>query len=60
MTGDEDFTNAVEMAKESLAQTIIYFATDSTYGIFGSKKLNRTADDRVRMDLDFLEECAMG
>jgi len=59
ISGDEDFATAVELAQEELCNVIVYFASDSEYGIYGSQKLNYVASDRVRMDLDFLEECAM-
>ncbi len=58
VSGDEDLTAAIEMVKENLAQAIVYFSSDSDYGIYGSAKLSSAADDRKQMDLDFLEECA--
>lgn len=59
ISGDEDFAAAVELAQEELCNVIVYYASDNNYGIYGSQKLNYIASDRVRMDLDFLEECAM-
>ena len=59
LSGDEDFASAVEMAQEELCNVIVYFSSDQEYNIFGSKKLNNTASDRVKMDLNFLENCAM-
>ena len=58
ISGDEDLTDAVNMAKENLAQVVVYFASDNKYKIFGSIKLGNTADHRVKMDLNFLEACA--
>jgi len=57
--GDEDLSDAISMAQENLCNVIVYFCYDKDYGIFGSKKLNNTASDRVQMDLNFLEECSM-
>ena len=57
--GDEDLSDAVSMAQENPCNVIVYYCYDRNYGIFGSKKLYNTASDRVQMDLDFLEECAM-
>lgn len=59
ISGDEDLASAVEMAQEELCNVIVYFASDSGYGIYGSSKLGNVASDRVRMDQDFLEKCAM-
>lgn len=59
ISGDEDLASAVDMAQEELCNVIVYFASDSAYGIFGSIKLGNTASDRVRMDLNFLEDCCM-
>ncbi|MCK4460109.1 MAG: NYN domain-containing protein [Methanosarcinales archaeon] len=59
ITGDEDFTSAVEMAQEELCNVIVYYSHDSGYNLFGSKRLNNIASDRINMTLDFLEECAM-
>jgi uncharacterized LabA/DUF88 family protein len=59
ITGDEDFTSAVEMAQEELCNVIVYYSSDRGYNIFGSQQLNNTASDRINMTLDFLEECAM-
>lgn len=58
VSGDEDFSRAVEMAQEELANVVIYFSSDSDFGIYGSQKLSSVASDRFRMDLDFLEECS--
>jgi len=65
ISGDEDFTAAVEMAQEELCNVIVYYVHAVYYvdgeehGIYGSKKLNNMASDRVKMDLAFLESCAM-
>lgn len=59
ISGDEDFASAVEMAQEELCNVIVYYMSESESNIFGSKKLNNVASDRVRMDLKFLEKCAM-
>ncbi len=59
ISGDEDLTSAVEMAQEELCNVTVYYVSDNTNGIYGSKKLNFKASNRVRMDLDLLEECAM-
>lgn len=59
ISGDEDLTAAVEMAQEELCNVVVYYISDREYRMFGSKKLNEMASDRVRMDLDFLESCAM-
>ncbi len=47
------------MAQEELCNVIVYFCSDSGFRIFGSAKLNNTASDRVKMDLDFLESCSL-
>jgi len=57
--GDEDLADAVSMAQEQLCNVIVYFCHDSDFKIYGSRKLTSIAADRIRMDLDFLEECAM-
>lgn len=59
ISGDEDLTAAVEMAQEELCNVVVYYVSDGDYGIYGSVKLNIAASDRVRMDLTFLESCAM-
>ena len=59
ISGDEDLADAVKMAKESLSQVYVFYSYDPDYEIYGSIKLNEAADDRVNMDLDFLEKCAM-
>ena len=59
VAGDEDLADAVTMAQENPCNVIVYYCHDKEYGIFGSKKLCNTASDRVQMDLDFLESCAM-
>jgi len=57
VSGDEDFSSAVELAQEELCNVVVYYSADNTYGIYGSKKLNNVASDRVRMDIDFLKDC---
>ena len=59
LSGDEDLTYAVEMAQEELCNVIVYYTFDKNNSIYGSKKLCNKASDRVIMDLDFLEECAL-
>jgi len=59
ISGDEDLTAAVEMAQEELCNVVVYYVSDGEYGIYGSIKLCNMASDRVRMDLAFLESCAM-
>lgn len=59
ISGDEDFAAAVEMAQEQLCNVIVYFCSDSSYGVYVSSKLTKVASNRKRMDLDFLEECAI-
>ena len=59
VTGDEDYTRAVEMARRELAKVFVYYVYDPGYGIYGSVKLNEAANQAIAMDLDFLEECAM-
>lgn len=59
ISGDEDLSAAVEMAQEELCNVVVYYVSDNEYGIYGSKKLCSVASDRVRMDLSFLESCAM-
>lgn len=55
VSGDEDLTMAVQLAQDELINVHVYFCADSRFGIFGSAKLNRTADNRKRMDIDFLK-----
>jgi uncharacterized LabA/DUF88 family protein len=57
VSGDEDLFMAVQMAQDELINVHVYFCADSRFGIFGSTKLNRTADNRIRMDIDFLKKC---
>ncbi len=59
ISGDEDLTSAVEMAQEELCNVIVYYVYDIDDNMYVSKKLTHTASDRVRMDLGFLEECAI-
>ena len=59
ISGDEDLARAAELAKEKLANVIVYYANDPEHGIYSSRKLNDTADDRVHMNLNFLEDCAL-
>ncbi|MBU7015145.1 MAG: NYN domain-containing protein [Theionarchaea archaeon] len=59
VSGDEDLTAAVEMAQEELCNVIVYYVSDREQNIYGSKKLCDAASDRVRMDLPFLESCAL-
>ncbi|HEC91832.1 MAG TPA: NYN domain-containing protein [Candidatus Atribacteria bacterium] len=65
ISGDEDLTAAVEMAQEELCNVIVYYTSAVYYvsgkehSIYGSVKLNNMASYRVRMDLAFLESCAM-
>ncbi len=59
VSGDEDLAAAVEMAQEELCNVVVYYVSDNDVGIYGSIKLNNIASDRVRMDLAFLESCAM-
>ncbi len=59
VAGDEDFAGAVEMAKTNLVNVLVYCCKDPSANLGCSKKLMDVADDRVVMDLDFLEECAM-
>lgn len=58
VSGDEDFTSAVKLAKENLCNVFVAFCSDDNYGIYGSEKLSEEADDRLVMDPDFLENCA--
>lgn len=59
ISGDEDLTASVEMAQEELCNVVVYYVSDRENGIYGSVKLCNMASDRVRMDLTFLESCAM-
>lgn len=65
ISGDEDLTAAIEMAQEELCNVIVYYVSagyyvsGSKHNIYGSIKLNNMASYRVRMDLAFLESCAM-
>jgi uncharacterized LabA/DUF88 family protein len=59
ISGDEDLTRAVELAKSKLANVIVYYAYDPTNKLYGSRKLNNAADERHHMDLEFLEGCAL-
>jgi len=56
--GDEDLTDAVKMAKEYLCQVYVFYSYDKSANIYGSIKLNEAADNRINMDLDFLENCS--
>jgi hypothetical protein len=47
------------MAQEELCNVIVYYTFDKNNNIYGSKKLYNKESDRVMMDLDFLEECAL-
>jgi len=57
--GDEDLSSAVKMAQENPCNVTVYYCHDKDYKMFGSIKLNTTASDRVKMDLDFLKECKL-
>lgn len=59
ISGDEDLTAAVEMAQEELCNVVVYYVSDGECRMYGSMKLNNMASDRFRMDLDFLEDCAL-
>ena len=58
ISGDEDLARAIELAKGKLANVIVFFAYDPSNNLFASRKLTYTADDRKRMNLDFLEDCS--
>jgi uncharacterized LabA/DUF88 family protein len=59
ISGDEDLSDAVEMAQEGPCNVIIYYCYDSDFKMYCSQKLRDTASDRVQMDLQFLDDCTM-
>lgn len=59
VTGDEDFTDAVRIAKEQLCNVYVAFSSNKDYGIYASRKLTDEADQWFKMDLDFLEKCRL-
>lgn len=59
ITGDEDYTKAIELSRNELAKVAVFYVYDPTSNLFFSKKLNETANSSYPMDLDFLEKCAL-
>jgi len=57
VTGDEDLTHAVEIAKEKLCNVYMGFCADNSADLYVSSKLTQEVDDAVHMDLDFLQDC---
>ena len=59
ITGDEDYTKAVELARKELAKVAIFYVHDQANNIYFSEELNETANSSYCMNLDFLDQCAM-
>lgn len=57
VAGDEDFTMAVNLAKDQLCN--IYVGYSVMKEMRASQKLTREADDAVNMDVPFLKNCSM-
>ena len=57
VTGDEDFSSAVEMAQEELCNVMVYYIHDPAGGIHCSIELRNAASDRFQMDQMFLSGC---
>ena len=57
--GDEDLASAVQMAQENPCNVIVYYCHDKDCNMHGSMKLNTTASDRIRIDIDFLKKCKL-
>lgn len=59
VSGDEDFTHAVKLAKDQLCNVYVAFSSNQEYDIYVSRKLTDEADEWYNMDLDFLERCSL-
>ena len=57
LAGDEDFTMAVNLAKDQLCNVYSAFSVMNHMRV--SQKLTREVDDAFNMDIDFLQNCCM-